>query len=111
RAEDKIVDRRPARIGLCNRVDVDFARHRPRHVNSRYGSIVHRKYNDEIRVQVPHAPRALWTARPVGGPRDIHIWPAPDATRTSRVGGPCVAATALWMKPPPSTRACPSAAS
>jgi hypothetical protein len=35
-AEHEIVDRRPARIGLRNRVDVDFARHRPRHVNSRY---------------------------------------------------------------------------
>src|SRR5215469_8126022 len=107
-AEDEIVDRRPARIGLGNRVDVDFARHRPRHVNSRYGSIARMKYNDEIRVQVPHFPRA---ARPVGDPMDIHMRSAPDTTRASRMSGTCVAATALWMKPPPSTRACPSAAS
>src|SRR5262249_46049258 len=63
RAEDEIVDRAPARIGLCNRVDVDFDRHRPRHVNSRYGSISRIKYKEEIRVRVPH-PRTLRATRP-----------------------------------------------
>ena len=29
RAEDEVIDRRPARIGLCHRVDVDFDRHGP----------------------------------------------------------------------------------
>jgi len=36
---------------------------------------------------------------------------ASEATRASRMIGRRVAATALWMNPPPSTRACPSAAS
>ena len=51
------------------------------------------------------------TACPEAARKKIHIRSAPDATRASRISGTRVAATALWMKPPPSTRACLSAAS
>jgi len=86
RAEDEIVDRRPARIGLRDRVDVDFARHRPRHAYLRAVASLTRDYETHIRL-------------------------APDATPASRTGATRVAATALWINPPPSTRACPSPAS
>ena len=81
RAEDEIVDRRPARIGLRDRVLMSsLARHRPQ--LARYALMP-----SYIRTGV--RPRA----------------------RFARVGSACAAATALWMKPPPSTRAWPSGAS
>src|SRR5262249_419457 len=86
RAEDEIVDRRPARIGLRDRVDVDFARHCPRHANLRAVASLTRDGETHIRL-------------------------APDATPASRTGATRVAPTPLSINPPPSTRACPPAAS
>src|SRR5262249_60665952 len=68
RAEDEIVDRRPARIGLRDRVDVDFARHRPRHAYLR-------------------------AVAPLTRDGEIHIRLAPDATPASRTVATRVAAT------------------
>src|SRR5262249_10071719 len=71
-AKYQVVDRRPPRVGLGHRSDVD---------------------------SVPHCPRPLSRTH------------ASDATRASRARGAGNDATALWMMPPPSTRARPSAAS
>src|SRR5262249_39983140 len=98
RAEDKIVDRRPARIGLRDCVDVDFARHRPRYAYLR--AVVPLTRDGEIYIRLaPHA-----TPAP---PRGATRAPRP----VPRGGATPVPSAALGINPPPSTRACPSAAS
>src|SRR5712692_6481989 len=110
RAEDEIVDRRPTRIGLRDRADIDFVRHRPRHFNS--NQLVARLLGVYARL------RGLWSEAECGtrAPDFASLHRSYDnrlapATRASRTGITCAAATALWMKPPPSTRACPLPAS
>jgi hypothetical protein len=47
-AEDEVIDRRPARIRLCHRVDVDLARHGPP-LTSTYISACSRMMRSEMR--------------------------------------------------------------
>src|ERR1019366_3653143 len=76
RAEHQIVDRRPARIGLCDGLAVELTYH-----------LYH------LILLPPH--------------RSDHPGAAARPATVSRAGG----ATALWMMPPPSTRAWPTCAS
>src|SRR5262249_6640399 len=88
-AEHEIVDRRPARIGLGDRMIVDFARHRH---------------------SCPGPPR--WPLPILYSARLSASYPAMRLdSRASRTVIASAAGTALSMMPPPSTRAWPSAAS
>src|SRR4029453_14469884 len=78
RAEHEIVDRRPARVSLRNRVDIDFARHRP-HANSRHAARIKRC-------------------------GETHIWLAPQATRVSPTSGTRGAPAPPWINTPPQPR-------
>ena len=63
-AEDEIIDRRPARIGLGNRVDVDFARHRPpRQLTLRLYRPNERTRKFECKCRISRGPRD-----PLGAP-------------------------------------------